>query len=161
MRPGQAKIEQLHPVLGEEDVRRFEVPVDDAAGMERLERRQDPEGGVQPFAQRERFPADSRGQRFAGEQLHDDIKLAALLAQLVHLADVGMGDGGGGAGLAQQALAKGGLLKPHALDGDGAIEPLVSGLVHHAHAALAELLPQAIVAQHLGVGRRRQRRLKG
>ena len=52
------------------------------------------------------------GQRLALQQLHGDEQLAAVLADLVELADVRMVDAGRGPGLAPEALARGLVARP-------------------------------------------------
>jgi hypothetical protein len=86
----------------------------------------------------------------AVDQFHHDVGLAVFLAVAVDLDDVGVVDGGQGAGLLQElfdedAVLADGLL--HDLDGDGAAEGFVIGLVDGAHAALAELFEQDEVGE--------------
>src|SRR6059036_3061974 len=79
-------------------------------------------------------------------------------------ADVGMVEGGRGAGFTLEAferLAIARKLLGQKLQGDAAAEARVFGLVHHAHAAAPELLEDAIVgdglADHGGSPMRRRR----
>src|SRR5262245_42512744 len=103
------------------------------------------------------FRSHSRGEGFTVEQLHDDEELLALFAQLVDLADVGVTDAGGRAGFADEAVPQGGVAAEaaHPLDGDQAAQSLVPSLVHHPHAALAQLPGQDVMANgfELGSGR--------
>ena len=79
-------------------------------------------------------------QRRAVEEFHDDERLAVLLADVVDGADVGMVEGGGGAGFAAEALqglAVSGDIFGEEFEGYEAVEARVFGLVDHAHAAAA------------------------
>jgi len=79
----------------------------------------------------------------AVDELHDDVGLGVFLAVAVDLDDVGVVDGGEGAGFLQELLDEGAVLAEGLLghlEGDGAAEGLVIGAVDGAHAALAELL---------------------
>ena len=111
-----------------------------------------------------RAPRSSRAaERLALEQLHGDEHAPGVLADLVDLADVGMVDAGGGAGLAPQALP-GGLVRRRRrqrLEGDGPGQPFVTGGVDHAHPAFAELALDLVVADPrrdgpVGAGRGRR-----
>ena len=96
-----------------------------------------------------RAPRSSRAaQRLALEQLHGDEDAPGVLADLVDLADVGMVDAGGGAGLAPQPLARGLVRRRRRqrLEGDGPGQPLVAGGVDHAHPAFADLALDRVVA---------------
>src|SRR6185436_3159191 len=86
--------------------------------------------------------------RLALEQLHGDEQLAAVLADLVKLADVRMVHAGRGAGLAPESLARGVVARDgrHRLEGDGALELLVARGVDDAHAALSQLADDPVVA---------------
>ena len=81
------------------------------------------------------------GQRLAHQVLHDQEVDAVLLADIEDGADVRMAQGGDRLGLALEPLFQIGIrrdmLGKH-LDGDGAVEAGVTGLVDLAHAARAE-----------------------
>ena len=81
----------------------------------------------------------------------------SLLADVVDGADVGMVQCGSGLGFALEArerLRVAGNVFRQELQGDEAVEPSVLGLVDHTHAAAAELLDDAVVAQVLVDNRR-------
>ncbi len=151
-RARQPEVEQLDAVGGEKDVRRFEVAMDQPAGVNRGQRREDPQRDVNALGERHRPAGEPRRQRLALEQLHRDEQLAVGLADLVQLADVGVRDAGGGARLAPEALSRLGIASrlAHHLDGDAAVKALVGGGIHDAHAAFAELRHHAVVGDRVG-----------
>jgi hypothetical protein len=113
-------------LAGEQDVVRLEVAVDDSGLMGGGERVGDLHGGVQQPA---RVAGRSHGRTI--HELHHQI----IGADVVNLADVGMVQGGDGAGLAFEAVGEGGLRE---LDRDRAVETGIAGLPHLSHAARAE-----------------------
>ena len=139
----------------EEDVVGLDVAVDDghamggAEGVGRL--RHDPAGLVDGQAP---APADPPGDRLAVDVAHDEVHQSEAFADGVDRDDVGVGQPGGGLRLAGEALPDvllEGELGRQDLDGDPALEPLVAGAVHHAHAATADLALDGIgAAQRLG-----------
>ena len=90
-----------------------------------------------------------------------------LLLDGVDGDDVLVADGGGGAGLAQEALAgrgRGGQSRGHDLDGDDAVQHLVERLEDDAEAAAAEHLQHLVMpqpAQRAGLGGRLQKVERG
>jgi hypothetical protein len=85
--------------------------------------------------------ADAVGEGFAFEVLHDQVVGAVLRADVVELADIGMIQGGEGAGFAFEALlqfGRGGEVRGEDLDGDGAVQAGVAGAIDFTHAAGAE-----------------------
>ena len=86
-------------------------------------------------------PLEACGERLAIEVLHHEVIDVAVAADVVHHADVRMGERGYGARLTLEAQASfgicGEILRQH-FDGDRPIEPRVAGLVDLAHAAGAE-----------------------
>ncbi len=97
------------------------------------------------------------GQRLSLQQLHDDEELTVLLGELVHLADIRMADLGGDPRLAEQPFLQGRMAVhgAEAFDGDQAVEPVVAGLEHHAHAAFAELTREAVLSNSRLLGEAR------
>ena len=89
-------------------------------------------------------PGGERPQRLALDQLHDEEGLALVLVDVVDRADVGMVQGGGGAGLAAeplQPLRDPGILRGQELEGDAPAQAGVLGLVDDPHAAAARAAP--------------------
>ena len=149
---GQAEIEDLGiAVVPHHDVLGLDVAVHDPGGMGRGQRpghladegHQLRQGGT---------PGGERPQRLPLDQLHDEEGLALVLVDVVDRADVGVVQGGGGAGLAPeplQALGILGILLGQELQGDAAAEAGVLGLVDDPHAAAAQWLQDAVVGDGL------------
>ncbi len=81
-------------------------------------------------------------ERPTGHVLHHDVIDTGRLAGIVNGDDAGMIQGAGGLGLMDEALpvfAIGAFVGGQDLDGDGAVELRVEGLVDDPHPALAEL----------------------
>ena len=91
------------------------------------------------------------------EQLHRDEELAAVLSNLVDLADVGMVHARRGAGLAPEPAPRRlvAARRGHRLQRDRTLEPLVARGIDDTHASLAELGPDRVVADAV-----RQRRAR-
>ena len=133
-RLGQAKIEQFDPVRRDENVRRLEIPVHDAARMQRLERWEQQRKRVD-----RRLGAillEHLGQRLSLEQLHDEKHLIRVFRNLVDLADTRMIHGGRGPGLTPDPLLGGRTDIADGLDRHCAVQLLVEGGVDDAHPAL-------------------------
>ncbi len=136
--------------LGDEEVGRLDVAVDDAAPVRRLEgvgdlprQRHDTRGG-------HRAVLDEVTHGHALEALHDDEGLPLVLAEFVNGADVRVLKRGGEAGLSAesaQPLTRGRRLGMEDLDRDLAPEPGVLGAMHLAHAADPEQAEKAIVRE--------------
>jgi hypothetical protein len=142
----QAEVEQLHAARREKDVRRFQVPVHEAGGVEGAERLENRQGDRRRFGDRHRAAKQASGQRLALEELHRDEQLPVGLADFVQPADVRVGQLCRGAGFPQQALAGERIGGPHHLDRDRTIEPIIVRRVHDAHASLAERSEHAVAA---------------
>ena len=68
--PGQAKVENLHDAVRRDfDIGRFQIAVNDALFMRRLERVCHLSRNEQSFSERDRSARDSFGQRLAVDQL--------------------------------------------------------------------------------------------
>ena len=122
--------------------------MDDAARVQRGQRRQHAQADRHGLGGGEGAALEPGRERLALEQLHGDEHAPGVLADLVDLADVGMVDAGGGAGLAPQALPRGLIRRRgrQGLEGDRPGEALVTGGVDHAHAAFANLALDHVVA---------------
>ncbi|OFV85940.1 MAG: hypothetical protein A2V74_00535 [Acidobacteria bacterium RBG_16_70_10] len=160
---GEAEIEDLGPVRGEEDIRGLEVPVDEAARMQGLERGERLERQLHRLRQGQRSAPQPLRERLALEQLHRDEEAPFVLADLVELADVGVVDAGGDAGLAPEAPG-------HPLVGAGSdrlygerpSQTLVPGREDDAHPALAKLVEEPVGADPVpGRSQRARRVLRG
>ena len=101
-------------------------------------------------------PLEAGGERLALEILHHQVVDVAVAADVVHHADVRMGERGHGARLAlesQPSLGIRGEILRQDLDGDRPIEPRVAGLVDLAHAAGAERRLKLIRAETSASGK--------
>ena len=154
-RAGDAEVHDLGvAVLVDHDVLRLEVAVDDAQ----------PVGLGQPFGDlpgqadglglvEVARPADEALEVLAGDVLHGDVDGQPLLADVVHPADVPVGDLAGQLDLVSEALDDlevRGDLGLEELEGDDLADLAVVGLVDHAHAALADLLDDLEAAGERG-----------
>ena len=118
------------------DVGRLDVPVDEAhpvGGVDRLGRLSDDQ---HLLLQRHFRGGGAQGP--ALDELHGDVGPAVHLAHLVHFAHVGMVDAGLGPRLAEEALHAFGIVTGQELDRHPAVQPVVPGQVHAAHAAHPE-----------------------
>ncbi len=150
---GDAEIEQAERagVLGDEQVGRLDVAMDDAAGVRvgqagaQLGQPVDLAGQGHLLA-----AADHLRHRPAGDELHRQVRVALVLADRVDADDVGVMDLGGEPCLAQEAPA--GLVVGHLqdLDGDRPVEHRVETEVHDSHAAVSEAVPDFIRADMCG-----------
>ncbi len=100
-------------------------------------------------------------QRRPVEQLHDQERQVAVMADVVERADVRMVERRGGARLALEALERRGILRElgrEELDGDLAAETRVLGAVDDTHPAFADLVEDAVVgdglADHFQINKR-------
>ena len=88
-------------------------------------------------------------ERLAVEELHHQIGIALMIAQVIDDDDVGVLQHAGGFGLTVEALEQVGILGKaagHHLDGDDALDEVIHRLVHDAHAALAQNLNDVVLA---------------
>ena len=146
---GQPEVEDLGlPAPGDEDVGRLDVPVNDPFGVRGLQTVGHLERHREDLVHPQPLPEDALLQRLALEQLHRNEVLPLMLVDVVDGADVRMIQGGGRLGLpleSLQRMAVLGQLFGQELQGDGALEPGVLGLVDDTHAAAAELLQDPVV----------------
>ncbi len=101
-------------------------------------------------AQVARVTLDVRGQIAAVDELHAEIVLALVFADLVDWHDVGMVEVGGGFGFEAKTLEVGGRGQtPGAnhLERQHAVQAELPGLVHNAHASLGDHLEQLVIAE--------------
>ena len=112
--------------------------------------------------QLERATPQERSQRLSLDELHHHVRLVLEDADVVDGDDAGVVEGGGDAGLPQQAF--GGLLVRdpvggHELHGHPAVEAAVAGAIHLAHAAFPKQFRKLVGAycpsrlgSHVGTG---------
>ncbi len=147
---GEPEVDDLHrAVIREENVARFDVPVHDPVGVGLGEPVGGLRGDVERFREPERPLGDALSQRLALVIGHrDEYPVVLDLVDLEYRADVGMLYRGGRPRLGHEALlglAVAGHLGGQKLEGDGAAELRVLGLVHDAHAAGADSLDDSVV----------------
>jgi hypothetical protein len=106
---GQAEVEDLHPtVRGQEEVLGLEVAVDDALGVGGLEAAGGLEGVAEDLLSGGGAAGDELAQRIALEELGDDVGSAVVGPRVVDGENVGVVQGGDGAGLAlEESEARG------------------------------------------------------
>ena len=146
--PGQAKVGNVGLSLAvQQDVPRLEVAVDDAALVGVVNRSSD--RGEQPC--RLLGGAPKASQRAALDQLHAEVRLPLVFADLVDGHDVGMIKVGRRFGLgaeAQRLIGGGHLPGQEHLEGHGAVEIDLPRPEDDTHAAARDL-SQQLVARHL------------
>src|SRR5271169_2642070 len=137
----QSEVHQLRARLGQHDVRRLQVAMDDALLMRLLQRLRDFRSDLQNLIKGQRTFRQALSQSLAFEILHHQEVGAILRADVVKRADIGMLQRGNGFGLALHALFQFGVrgeMRRQNLDGNDAVEPGVLGAIDFAHAAYAE-----------------------
>ena len=152
---GDAEIEDLDDLLvvlaGEEDVLRLQVAVDDARLVGAPEGARDLR--EDPRRRRDRQPAlalEAHAHRLARQELHRDVRDAAVEAVVVDSHDVRNLEHGGGAGLAFEAGAEVGHRGEgavHEFDGHGRAELDVLRAPDGAHPAARELPLEHVFAR--------------
>ena len=141
---GEAEVEDLHDALRcDLDVGRFQIAVDDAALVSRVERIGNLPRNGERLGDGEAAvcTSDTFGQRFALDQLEDEAAYAVCFFDAVDRADVRMIERGEHPRFAFEARATfriGGERRRQDFDSDLAAERIVVGTVHLAHAADAE-----------------------
>ena len=148
---GDAEVHQLGArlPLGDLDVLRLDVAVDDAAGVGVVERLAEVGADLADLAVAQLAFAGEAGQGRAVDQLGDQQRVAVLLAHLVQGHDAGMVEARRGLRLAQHPLAR---LSPRLdrLDRDGPLEAAVPGLVDDAEPAAADAALDQEAVEHQG-----------
>jgi hypothetical protein len=114
----------------------------------------------QGLRRRHRPGADQRPQVGPRHELHQEVEQPLGLAEVVDGDDAGVAQPGQGARLAHEALGEvrvGFVARRQELQGDGAVQPHLAGLVHLPHAAAAQQRPDLQVREEPGqVGRFRR-----
>ena len=138
----EAEVEHLDASVGDEKhVLGLDIAVDDALVVRRSERAGHLRGDVGGLARRELAAAKPGPQRLAFDQLHDDVALSAVGANVEDVDDVGMIQRANGAGLTLESGERGGIAAQGCwqnLDGDVATEARVTSAIDLAHPARAD-----------------------
>ncbi len=126
--------------------------MNDALRMSRVERVRNLNSEIEHLLECERLLADPVLQRLAFEQLHRDERngFAAVVYDIdfINRADIGMIQRGGGACFALESLERRPVLREafgQKLQRHLPAELRILGLVHHAHAAAAQLFENQIM----------------
>ncbi len=128
----------------DEDVGRFEIAVDQAVRVRGIDGVGDALEDLHELAGWQ--PAGDRPEVGAVDELHCDVAAIALLADLVHLADVVMGDARLELRLALEALVLLGIDRREQLERHGPAELLVAGAIDLAAAAAADQVLDDVAA---------------
>ena len=151
----EAEVEDEHaPVAAHQHVVRLEVAVHEAHGVRGGEAPARLGEHVDHLAPGARLLLEPLAQRLALDELQGDEHLVAVLADVIHGHDMGVGEAGHGLGLAHEAQAGLSPVPPLAagqeqLDGHAAAELGIERRVHLAHAARAQPLEHEVAA-HTG-----------
>ncbi len=137
---------------GHEDVRRFDVAMNDVAAVRRVERIGDLNRQLERFVARKRLAVDAFLERLPFEQLHHDEGPALVLADFVNDADVRMIQRRRGPRLTDKPLERG-LVSRHfrrqELQRHRPAERRVLGFIDDAHPAAAQALTYPIFRNRL------------
>ena len=123
--------------------------MNDPLRVRRVQRVSDLNRQVQQFVCLQRLSGDEALDSLALQILNHDEGLALVFSDVINRADIRVIEGGSCLRFTLepfQGLSILGEFLREELQGDGALELGVRGLVHHAHAPAAELLQDAIVA---------------
>ena len=150
-----AEVRHLRGAVGkQEDVGRLDVAMHDAQLVRIAERRQDLRQDADDVACRESLVGLEVVLELAPlDQLHRDVPDAGVLAEVVDRHDVGVGEAARGLRLAAKPLEDllrmraGELVGPDGLERHDALDHRVESLVHDAHGAAPQLLPDLVFAE--------------
>jgi hypothetical protein len=150
---GEAEIQHLGvAALGNKDVGRLDVAVDDALGMRGVEAVGNLDGQREHGFVTQRLSADEVFQADAVQKLHGDEGLLTVFADFVDGADVGMIESRGGTRLATKAFQGLRVLREaigQEFEGYEAAKLGVFGFIDHAHTAPTNLFDDAVVRNGL------------
>ena len=145
----QPKIENLRLTsIRDEDVGRLDVAVDYAFGVRSVQRIGDLDAQIEHRFDLQRLAIDLVPERLPFQQLHGDEGSPIGLVDFVDRADVRVVQRGRSLGFppeTTESLCVVGEFVGKELEGNGAAELQILGLVDHTHAAAADLLDDAVV----------------
>ena len=143
----QPKVQELRPRLGQHDVAGLQIPMHDPLPVRLVQRIRNVDGDSQRLIQRQRALLQPLGQRLPVEILHDQEVDPVLVADVMEGADVRVVQRRDGFGFSLESLLEirisRNVLGQH-LDGDGAVQAGVAGLVDLTHPARADLGGDAV-----------------
>jgi hypothetical protein len=102
---GEAEVEQLGPASGDHHVPWLQVAMGEPLAMGGVQGAGDLDPVLEHLRRRQRPAREPLRERLPFEELHHEVFHAAVVADVVERADVGMGEGGRRARLALEALA--------------------------------------------------------
>ncbi len=150
---GEAEVEELHaPVVADEDVRRLQVAVQDAAGVGVREPLRHPFRDPQRLVDGEGTLLDPPGQRLASEQFHHEIRARRAGPHVVDGHDGRMVELRDRLGLRLYPLLGNQVLgapRLQGLEGYDSSELGIEGLVDRAETAPADLAPDLVAADNV------------
>ncbi len=140
------------PALGDENIRRLDIAVDDSLFVRGIECVRYFHAQLQQQIHGQRLSGNAVLERLAFEMLHDDEVSPVLLANLVNGADVRMIQRGSSPGLALKSLEGVRIACEffgQKLQGHVAAEARILSLVDHTHASAAELFDDFVMGDDL------------
>ena len=147
----ETEVQDLHAAIGgDEDILRFQIAMDDPLLVCGGQTICDISADLQHLPDRQGAVFQPRAKRLALEQLHDGVRSAFVLPEVVDGEDVGMRQRGDGAGLAFEARARGlvrGEARRQDLDSHGASELGIGGAIDFTHAARTEQPDDLVLAK--------------
>jgi hypothetical protein len=150
---GKTEVENLRvPALGDEDVCRLDVAVEDPLPVSGVQSVGDLDPELQDLRCRKRSSGEALPERLALEKLHGDEGTSFLLVHIVDRADVRMVQGGRGTRFAPHPLHRLAVFRKvfrQELQGNEAVQLVVFGPVDDPHPSDAELLEDAVVGDDL------------
>ena len=146
---GKTEIQYLGvAALGDEKIRGFDIAMDDAFAVSRVESVCDLDGQRHERFVLERTPCNAMLERHAIEKLHGDESLASFVPDVVNGANIGMIQSGRGLSFplkAGQSLRITGNFCGQEFESDKAMQPRVFRFVHDTHAAATKFLEDEVV----------------
>jgi len=146
---GQAEVQHLDLApLGQEDVRRLDVAVEDAVAVSPVEGVRHLNADVDDLVNLQRTAGKAVPERLPLHQLHHDEGASVVFSDVVDGADVPVIERGGGPGLHPEPVERLLIARElfgHELDGNRPPQPDVLGSVDDAHSASAQLADDSVV----------------
>jgi hypothetical protein len=146
---GKPEIQDLRVAPpADEHVRRFDVAMDDAVRVRRLDRVGDLGREVHDASLGQRPRLEQVLQRLPLEQFHHQEAASLVLAEVVDGADIGMIERRGGARLPLETLDRGGVIREprrEELERDVASQASVLRPIDNAHSAAAEFVEDPVM----------------
>src|SRR5439155_4833362 len=127
-------VEQLHAMRREEDVRWFQIAMNESSRMQRVERGSHRQRHARRFVERQRAAIEPARERLAIEQLHDQKWLAVFIADVEQLTYIRMIERRRRTRLTKEAVARQRIARiANGLDRHLAMQPLILGDKDHTH----------------------------